>query len=175
MKTSPASAALRPVHQLIETVPCPQCGQPAGQRCRHPGGRRSFVPHGARRRAAADTGAYRPAGAGGSAVTLTLETRNQQDRTAHIGPVMLTPPIDEGYWSWRVRLSGTQSIVGFPKFGTIGIGFAQEEDWNTNLPYTCDTEEIYDHIAHNKGDDAISRNDCLAAIRLIQAAIEVRP
>lgn len=106
---------------------------------------------------------------------LVLEIRGQEDRTPHVGPVMITPAIDEDYWTYRVRLSDRQAIVGFPKFGTIGIGFAQEEDWNTNLPYTCDTEEIYDHIAHNKGDDAISRNDCLAAIRLIQAAIEVRP
>ena len=67
-----------------------------------------------------------------------------------------------------MRLSETQSIVGFPKFGTVGIGFAQEEDWNTNLPYTCGTEEIYEHIDHNKGDDSITREDCIAAIRMIQ-------
>ena len=68
------------------------------------------------------------------------------------------------------RLSEAQAIVGFPKFFTVGIGFAQEEDWNTNLPYTCDADEIYDHIAHNKGDDSITREDCVPAIRLVQEA-----
>jgi hypothetical protein len=101
---------------------------------------------------------------------LVLDVRGQEDRTAHIGPFMLTPSLGEDYWAYRVRLSETQAIVGFPKFTTIGIGFAQEEDWNTNLPYTCGAEEIYDHIAHNKGDDGISREDCLTAIRMIQEA-----
>lgn len=106
---------------------------------------------------------------------LTLETKNQTDKTPVLGDgagshVLLTPAIEEDYWQYRVRLSDRQSIVGFPKFFTIGIGFAVEEDWNTNFPYTCTAEEIYDHIAHNKGDDSISREDCLAAIRMIQEA-----
>lgn len=101
---------------------------------------------------------------------LILETKGQRNETAVVGSAMLTPAIDEDYWAWRVRLSETQAILGFPKFTTIGIGFAAEEDWNTNLPYTCSAEQIYDHIEHNKGDDSISRADCLAAIRLVQAA-----
>jgi len=102
--------------------------------------------------------------------SLVLEIRNQDDKTVHLGPVMITPAIGEDYWEYRVRLSETQAIVGFPKFSTIGIGFAQEEDWNTNLPYTCEAEEIYGHIEHNKGDNSIARDDCIAAIRLVQAA-----
>ena len=86
------------------------------------------------------------------------------------GGVMFTPPIDENYWLWRVRLSDTQAIVGFPKFMTIGIGFQREEDWNTNLPYTCPAGEIFDHISHNKGDDAIPDSACIAAIELVQQA-----
>lgn len=76
--------------------------------------------------------------------------------------VAMTPVIDENYWSYRVRLSQSQAIVGFPKFWTVGIGFACETDWNTNLPYTEDAEAIYDHISHNKGDDTIRRADCIA-------------
>lgn len=102
---------------------------------------------------------------------LVLETRDQQNKTVTAGPFMLTPMVDQDYWSYRVRLSDKQAIIGFPKFTTIGIGFADEEDWNTNLPYTCSTEGIYDHIQHNKGDDSISREDCLTAIRLIQDAV----
>jgi hypothetical protein len=102
--------------------------------------------------------------------TLTLETKGQPNESPEVGPVVITPPIDENYWSYRVMLSDKQAIVAFPKFFTIGIGFAQEEDWNTNLPYTCDTEEIYEHIEHNKGDDSISREDCIEAIRMVQAA-----
>ncbi|MGO8959105.1 MAG: hypothetical protein ACLQFR_17320 [Streptosporangiaceae bacterium] len=86
------------------------------------------------------------------------------------GAVMITPQLGGDYWSYRVLLSESQAIVGFPKFGTVGIGFAREDDWNTNLPYTCGTEEIYDHIAHNKDDDLITRERCIEAISLIQHA-----
>lgn len=106
---------------------------------------------------------------------LTLERRGQEDTSpVYDAPdgtsVVVTPAIDEDYWAYRVRLSETQAIVGFPKFGTIGIGFAVEDDWNTNLPYRCTAEEILAHIGHNKGDEAISDEDCLVAIRLIQEA-----
>jgi hypothetical protein len=101
---------------------------------------------------------------------LTLETRGQADKTERIGPAVLTPLVDDDYWSYRVRLSDKQALLGFPKFGTVGIGFASEEDWNTNLPYQCGTEEIFRHIAHNKGDDAISDDDVREAIRMIQRA-----
>jgi hypothetical protein len=105
---------------------------------------------------------------------LTLETRDQADTTEHIGPALLTPAISEDYWSYRVQLSERQAVIGFPKFYTTGIGFAAEDaDWNTNLPYTCDTEEIFQHIKKNKGDDAITDNAVRAAIRLIQAAARI--
>jgi len=84
----------------------------------------------------------------------------------------MTPPIAEDYWRFRVRLSDKQAIVGFPKFTTIGIGFAVEEDWNTNLPYSSPTDEIYEHIKHNKGDRTISKARVLAAIRLVQEAAQ---
>ena len=86
--------------------------------------------------------------------------------------IMVTPAINKGYWSYRVKLHREQAIVGFPKFGTIGIGFAIERDWNTNLPYTCDAADIYNHIAHNKRYKAILPDDCIAAIMLIQAAVK---
>jgi len=103
---------------------------------------------------------------------LTLERRDRQDKTPTFGGglIMMTPAIDEDYWAYRVRLSDEQAIVGFPKFGTIGIGFAVEEDWNTNLPYTCETGEIFEHIKHNKGDDSIAEDDVRWAIALVQDA-----
>ena len=85
--------------------------------------------------------------------------------------ILITPPIDEDFWMMRVPLSEQQSIVCFPKFSTIGIGFQHEEDWNTNLPYTCEAREIFEHIAHNKGDDSIQDEDCLKAIILLQNSI----
>lgn len=102
--------------------------------------------------------------------TLVLEIRNQPNATPVIGPLAFTPPINEDYWAYRVRVADGQAVVGFPKFSTIGIGFAVEDDWNTNLPYTSDAEEIYEHIEHNRGDESISREVCVAAIRLIQDA-----
>ncbi|MFD7661308.1 hypothetical protein [Streptomyces sp. NPDC059788] len=104
---------------------------------------------------------------------LVLEGKSQPDRTPVAGPLMMTPPVGEDYWTYRVRVSDQQAVICFPKFGTVGIGFAVEEDWNANLPYTSDAEQIYEHIEHNKGDDAISREDCLAAIRMIQDAVRV--
>ncbi|MFM9616802.1 hypothetical protein ACKI14_02430 [Streptomyces turgidiscabies] len=101
---------------------------------------------------------------------LILEIRNQPNATPVIGPIMLTPPVGEDYWAYRVRVADGQAVIGFPKFSTVGIGFAVEEDWNTNLPYTCDAEEIFEHIEHNRGDESITREVCVAAIRLIQDA-----
>ena len=103
-------------------------------------------------------------------MNLRLETRSQPDLTYDSGTLSMTPPIDESYWKYRVRLSEKQAIVGFPKFGVIGIGFAVEDDWNTNLPSSSRAEEIYEHIKHNQGDEGISREHCLAAIRMIQEA-----
>ena len=104
-------------------------------------------------------------------MTLVVERKDQSDRTVEIGQMMLTPSIDEGYWAYRVVLSPSQALNAFPKFGTVGIGFAVEEDWNTNLPYTCGVDEIWEHIRHNKGDDSISDTDCIQAIVMLRNAI----
>lgn len=102
---------------------------------------------------------------------LTLESRVQLDETVHLGHFALTPALGKNYWTFRVKLSSTQAIVGFPKFGTIGIGFAVEDaDYNTNLPYTCGAQQIYDHIQDNKGDDSITELSCPEAIAMVQAA-----
>jgi hypothetical protein len=102
---------------------------------------------------------------------LVLETKGQEpggivwDET-----VMITTPLGEDYWAYRVLLNDTgQAILGFPKFSTIGIGFAQEEDGNTNLPYTCSTEEIFEHIKHNKADPEIPDSRVLVAIEMVRA------
>jgi hypothetical protein len=113
---------------------------------------------------------------------LVVERRDQLDKTARFRSgdvtVSLSPPIGTDYWSYRVRVGHGQAVVAFPKFMTIGIGFATEDkDWNTNLPWTCDTDEILAHIAKNKDpdgvtdDSAISIDDCRMAIKLIQDAI----
>jgi hypothetical protein len=97
----------------------------------------------------------------------------EADTTIETGPIQfqITLPLDEDYWLFRVKLYEEQAILGFPKFGTIGIGFAQEKDWNTNLPYTCEPLMIYDHIKHNKKYDEITDEQCLEAIRAIQEAV----
>jgi len=89
--------------------------------------------------------------------------------SSNIG-ILFTPPVgDEDYWVFRVGLNEAQAVVGFPKFGTIGIGFAEEEDWNTNLPYTVSAEKILEHIWHNAGP-TVSREQALEAIEMIKAA-----
>lgn len=82
--------------------------------------------------------------------------------------LMITPPLSEDYWVFRVKLFKDQSLLAFPKFSTIGIGFAQEEDWNTNLPYTCTSTEICEHIYHNKQYDEITKDQVMQAIELLQ-------
>jgi hypothetical protein len=88
------------------------------------------------------------------------------------GVIMITPPIDENYWVFRVKLHKDQAIVGFPKFTRIGVGFAKEKDWNTNLPSGCEAEKIYNHIKCNKKYKAITPEQCIEAIKLIQKAVK---
>ena len=88
------------------------------------------------------------------------------------GAILFTPAVGkDDYWSYRVKLSKKQAIIGFPKFGLTGIGFAVESDWNTNLPSGSDTLEIYNHIKHNKGDKSITKATCIKAIKMIQDAV----
>lgn len=103
---------------------------------------------------------------------LVLETTDKTLVEKDIAPgILVTPAISEDFWLFRVKLNGAgQAILGFPKFFTVGIGFAKETDWNTNLPYGCTTEEIYNHIKHNKGDSKIPKARVLEAIRLVQSA-----
>ncbi len=86
--------------------------------------------------------------------------------------IMVTPPIDEDYWVFRIRLYKDQSIVAFPKFTTMGIGFAQEEDWNTNLPYKLEAEEICNHIWHNHKYEEITKEEVIEAINILKKACE---
>ena len=101
-----------------------------------------------------------------------LVLERQADHTLVAGALAaITPMVHEDYWTYRVRVSEDQAILGFPKFSTISVGFAQEKDWNTNLPYTCTTTAIRDHIGHNRGDDRIANEVIDQAIALIQEAI----
>lgn len=102
-----------------------------------------------------------------------LETAGESTIKTNGGAILITPNISEDYWVFRVKLTDKQSIIGFPKFWTIGIGFAVEDDWNTNLPYSSDAEKIYNHIKCNKkvdGDKTISKANVVAAIKLVQEA-----
>lgn len=95
-----------------------------------------------------------------------------EDKSLVAPSLMLTPPLDgETYWVYRVQLSDEQAILAFPKFLTLGIGFKNEEDWNTNLPYTGEAGKIFQHIRRNKGSDSIGDADCIRAIEMIQAGI----
>ena len=86
--------------------------------------------------------------------------------------IFATPPIGKNYWLYRVKLHNDQAIIGFPKFNQVGIGFAQEEDWNTNLPSRCEAKEIFEHIKINKKYDEIDDQDCIKAIEIIKEAVE---
>jgi hypothetical protein len=103
-------------------------------------------------------------------MNLILESRAQTNNTVYASGAMLTPFVNEDYWLFRVKVSETQAIVGFPKFSTIGIGFAREDqDWNTNLPYACGTDMIVHHIRRNN-DEKISRTIIHDAVVMVQDA-----
>ena len=103
---------------------------------------------------------------------LILERKDQEQKGDLGGGIMVTPVLGGDYWSYRVRLTEKQAVLGFPKFGQIGIGFAVEDaDWNSNLPASSPTRQIAAHIAINKGDDSIDEVDVYAAIRMIQDAV----
>lgn len=105
---------------------------------------------------------------------LRLLRKDQPDGTVIFGNedgtvAALTPEIDENYWTYCVPLAEGQAIVGIPKFGIIGIGFAVEEDWNSNLPAGCPTDKILLWIWHNRGpvtDSLLVRK----AIAMVQEA-----
>lgn len=103
-------------------------------------------------------------------MNLVLESKAQVNKTLETTNIILAPLVNEDYWLFRVKVSETQAVVGFPKFSTIGIGFAREdEDWNTNLPYGCGTNMIVHHIRRNN-DEGISKEVIHDAIVLIQDA-----
>jgi hypothetical protein len=84
---------------------------------------------------------------------------------------IVTPPIDEDYWQFRVKVHDDQAIVGFPKIMTTGIGFAKEDEWNLNLPYkNSKAEEIFEWIKKNKRYASIPDELCIKAIKMIQKA-----
>lgn len=106
---------------------------------------------------------------------LQLERRNQANETGVVSlggnsSALIAPFVDEDYWAYRVKVSETQAVVGFPKYATIGIGFAVEDgSWNTNLPYRCEAEKIAKHIDVNR-PKGLRRARVVEAIKLIQAA-----
>lgn len=85
-------------------------------------------------------------------------------------PAMITPPLDEDYWQFRVKVHEDQAIVGFPKFYQIGIGFAKEDSWNTNMSSIYTAEQIWDWIKINKRYASIPDERCKKAIKMIQKA-----
>lgn len=108
-------------------------------------------------------------------LVLRLERRDQAAQPM-IGAISLTPPVNEDFWGYRVQLGHGQAVLGFPKHGTVGVGFALEDDWNTNLPYRCETDYVVSHILHNKRYECISDEDVRAAVLLVQeaAAFDIR-
>lgn len=78
----------------------------------------------------------------------------------------------DDYWAYRVQLTDQQALIGFPKFGTIGVGFLVEEDWNSNLPYASRVSMVADHIGHNRFVDGVDipRPHVERAIALIRDA-----
>ena len=57
---------------------------------------------------------------------------------------------DTGKWVARVWLTSRQAVELFPKFGSWAVGMrCESEDGNTNLPISCSTEQIVEHLSVN--------------------------
>ncbi len=88
--------------------------------------------------------------------------------------LMISPTTGDDYWMFRVKLCKDQAVVGFPKFGMIGVGMALEENGNTNLPlcaiYTPEknAKRITKHIKCNKKYKSITIKMIEDAIILIE-------
>lgn len=99
---------------------------------------------------------------------------NCVDETDHFvlgnNHIMVSPPTGEDYWTLRVKLCKDQAVLGFPKMGSIGVGMALEENWDTNLPLWNsrspeeNAERIARHIKCNKKYKSIT-------IKMIEDAI----
>lgn len=96
--------------------------------------------------------------------------KSKEEKTLESRGIFITPPVGDGYWMYKVDVGHGQTVIGFPKFGIVGIGFLKEKDWNTNLPSKCEAEKIYRHIAHNKTKGP-KKSDCIKAIQMIQEAV----
>ena len=106
---------------------------------------------------------------------LELEFRNEFKKATDgfkMGKIqiMMTPPIDEKYWVFRIKLHKDQAVVAFPKFGLMGIGFAQESNWNTNLPSCDSTKSIVDHIWENRKYPQVTYAILTKAVKMLQKA-----
>jgi len=102
-----------------------------------------------------------PKFSGDQGIRVGRESGGQQFSTA------ITPAIGEDdYWLAKVMVNKTQAVICFPKFGTIGIGFLKEVDWNTNLPYTSPAKKIYHHIECNRG--RALPDACLKAVEMLK-------
>ncbi len=70
-----------------------------------------------------------------------------------------------------VRFENGQRLVGFPKFGTWGVGFWDHNgDANCNLPFDQEADEIWEHIKGNS-DVPMDKEEVLQAIAVLQVAI----
>lgn len=84
--------------------------------------------------------------------------------------ISLPPAIGKDYWLFRVKIKYNQSVVAFPKHGTLGIGFQYEKYYDTNLPYEKDSATIYNHI---KGNRRCAKKDkCIQAIEMLKKSID---
>lgn len=108
-------------------------------------------------------------------IELKVERSAEQpsaEEAGELGQVLMTPALSPDYWQYRVMLTETQAVLGFWKFGMIGVGFAVENgSWNTNLPHCEDADRLFSHIEINKGEDQIPDEDVIEAIRLIDQAV----
>jgi hypothetical protein len=90
----------------------------------------------------------------------------------------ICPITSPDYWMFRVKLHREQAVLGFPKYGMIGVGMAVEKNGNTNLPLSPlrtpeeNADVIANHIFRNKKYKAITKDMIIEAIKMIEEGAE---
>lgn len=87
---------------------------------------------------------------------LTLEIKDQRDRTRRVGPAVVTPDIDEDYWVYRVRLSDTRY--------TVMVKWAGRKRAERLATGTTTTRKVHASLFHSREDATRAAREAFTGI-----------
>lgn len=100
----------------------------------------------------------------------SLEDTTRVAVTGREQAFIMTPQLTPDYWTYRVALSNGNAIVAAPEFGTLGIRYQIEDEYNVTNRWDYTANEIEALIRRNRPANT-TREEAMSAIRKIQGAI----